>query len=64
MTTRWGDCDSQGHLDNAVYYSWFDTTRTMTLIAPGAPRSGARNSIGLCIENHYDFLALIHFPKQ
>ncbi|HEU4876263.1 MAG TPA: acyl-CoA thioesterase, partial [Sphingomicrobium sp.] len=25
ITTRWADNDAYGHVNNTVYYAWFDT---------------------------------------
>jgi acyl-CoA thioester hydrolase len=35
LTTRWADNDAYGHLNNALYYSFFDTTITAYLISRG-----------------------------
>lgn len=32
ITTRWADNDAYGHVNNALYYSFFDTTITAYLI--------------------------------
>ena len=45
LASRWGDCDSSGHVNNAVYHCWFDTTLTTMLIARGMLRSDARNAV-------------------
>ena len=28
LTTRWADNDAYGHVNNTVYYEWFDDIRT------------------------------------
>ena len=35
LTTRWGDNDAYGHVNNTVYYSWFDTVVNSWLIDAG-----------------------------
>lgn len=60
--TRWADCDSYGHVNNAQYYSYFDTALTSMLIETGAMRSAARQPIGLCVESQCSFHAPIGFP--
>jgi acyl-CoA thioester hydrolase len=32
ISTRWMDNDVYGHVNNVVYYSWFDTAVNATLI--------------------------------
>lgn len=34
LTTRWADNDVYGHVNNALYYSFFDTTITAYLLGP------------------------------
>ena len=36
IATRWSDNDAYGHVNNVVYYQWFDTAVTAYLIAQGA----------------------------
>ena len=36
ITTRWMDNDVYGHVNNVVYYSWFDTAVNRHLIEHGA----------------------------
>jgi acyl-CoA thioester hydrolase len=35
ITTRWMDNDAYGHVNNVVYYSWFDTAVNAHLIEHG-----------------------------
>ena len=32
VASRWSDCDAYGHVNNAVYYTWFDTSLTTLAI--------------------------------
>ena len=36
ISTRWMDNDAYGHVNNVVYYSWFDTVVNAHLIEEGA----------------------------
>ena len=36
IDTRWMDNDVYGHVNNVVYYSWFDTAVNAHLIEQGA----------------------------
>ncbi|HVL74765.1 MAG TPA: hypothetical protein VM406_02010, partial [Noviherbaspirillum sp.] len=35
ISTRWMDNDAYGHVNNVVYYSWFDTVVNRFLVAGG-----------------------------
>lgn len=62
VVTRWADCDAYGHVNNAQYYSYFDSALTTMLIERGVLRSADWNSIGLCIESQCQFHASLEFP--
>ncbi len=63
ISSRWGDCDAYGHVNNAVYYSWFDTALTSLAIERGILRAPGQTSIGLCVASECQFLAPIGFPE-
>jgi acyl-CoA thioester hydrolase len=63
ISSRWADCDAYGHVNNAIYYNWFDTAVTTMLIERGVLRSTHANTIGLCVSSGCDFLAPIEFPE-
>ena len=62
IPTRWMDNDVYGHVNNVVYYSYFDTVINTWLIRCAGLdiHDGAR--IGLCAESQCRFLAPIAFP--
>jgi len=64
IPTRWLDGDPYGHVNNVVYYSYFDTVLTKMLIEKGVLRSNHWNGIGLCIESQCQFHASITFPED
>lgn len=63
VASRWSDCDAYGHVNNAVYYSWFDTVLTSLAIERGILRAPGQTSIGLCIASGCEFLAPVDFPQ-
>ncbi|TAJ97491.1 MAG: acyl-CoA thioesterase [Reyranella sp.] len=63
VASRWSDCDAYGHVNNAVYYSWFDTSLTTLAIERGILRAPGQTSIGLCIASGCEFLAPVDFPQ-
>src|SRR5262245_12438423 len=62
--TRWMDNDPYGHVNNAVYYAYFDTVVNTFLIAEGGLDFAAGAIIGLCVESHCHYLAPLLFPEQ
>ena len=48
--TRWGDNDAYGHVNNTVYYQWFDTAVNAWLIEMGLLDVAAGDPIGLVVE--------------
>ncbi len=57
------DCDAYGHVNNAVYYNWFDTALTTLAIERGILQAPGQTSIGLCIASGCEFLAPVGFPE-
>ena len=62
ITTRWMDNDVYGHINNAVYYSFFDTAVNTYLIERQALNIHAGNVIGLVVETHCNFFAPLQYP--
>lgn len=63
IPTRWMDNDIYGHVNNVVYYSYFDTVINTWLIAEAGLNIHGGQQIGLCAESHCSFLAPIEFPQ-
>jgi acyl-CoA thioester hydrolase len=63
IATRWADCDAYGHVNNATYYSYFDTALTTLAMERGILRGEGQTSIGLCIASSCSFLAPVGFPQ-
>jgi len=61
--TRWSDNDVYGHVNNVVYYSWFDTAVNGYLIERGAIDIHAGPVIGLVIETQCNYFAPLSFPE-
>lgn len=62
VPTRWADCDAYGHVNNVIYYSWFDTAVTRMMYERGALSMHAA-AIGLCVESHCEYFAPVEFPQ-
>lgn len=64
IQTRWGDNDVYGHVNNVVYYSWFDTAVNGLLIERGAIDIHGGAVIGLVIETQCNYFAPLAFPEE
>jgi len=62
--TRWADNDVYGHVNNVVYYSWFDTAVNAHLIEAGALDIHQGPVIGLVIETQCNYFAPLAFPQN
>ncbi|HEY1104243.1 MAG TPA: thioesterase family protein [Burkholderiaceae bacterium] len=62
--TRWADNDVYGHVNNVVYYSWFDTAVNAYLIEQGALDIHHGAMIGLVVETQCHYFAPLAFPQQ
>jgi len=63
ITTRWMDNDAYGHVNNVVYYSWFDTAVNAHLIEQGVLDIEQGQTIGLVIETQCNYFAPLAFPQ-
>jgi acyl-CoA thioester hydrolase len=61
--TRWMDNDAYGHVNNVVYYSWFDTVVNAHLIEHGALDIEQGQTIGLVVETQCNYFSSIAFPQ-
>jgi acyl-CoA thioester hydrolase len=62
IPTRWMDNDIYGHVNNVVYYSYFDTVINKYLIEAGGLDIAAGAVIGLAVETHCQFKRPLTFP--
>jgi acyl-CoA thioester hydrolase len=62
--TRWMDNDAYGHVNNVIYYSWFDTAVNAHLIEQGVLDIHAGETIGLVIETQCNYFASLAFPQD
>ncbi len=62
ITTRWMDNDVYGHVNNVVYYSFFDTVVSGWLLEKGLVDPHGGQTIGLAVESQCNYFAPISFP--
>ena len=64
IATRWSDNDVYGHINNVVYYGWFDTAVNGLLIERGAIDIYSGAVIWLVIETQCNYFAPLAFPED
>ena len=63
IPTRWMDNDIYGHVNNVVYYSYFDTVINEYLIRHGGLNIHTGDVIGYAVESSCQFMASFAFPE-
>ena len=63
IQTRWNDNDAYGHVNNVVFYAYFDVIINRYLIDPGGLDIHG-DVIGVCVESQCRFLRSIAFPER
>ena len=62
IATRWADNDAYGHVNNTVYYEWFDTAVNQWLVREGLLDIARGDPIGLVAETSCAYFAPLAFP--
>jgi acyl-CoA thioester hydrolase len=63
IPTRWMDNDVYGHVNNVVYYSWFDTAVNAYLMEQGVLDVQTGATIGLVVETQCNYFLPLSFPQ-
>ena len=64
IETRWADNDAYGHVNNVVYYGFFDTAVNRRLARAGLLDIENGETIGLVVETGCRYHAATAFPDQ
>ena len=64
ITTRWMDNDVYGHINNVVYYSFFDTAINQFLINSNVLEPHKSAVIGFVVETGCQYFRPIAFPDR
>jgi acyl-CoA thioester hydrolase len=64
FTTRWADNDAYGHVNNTVYYEWFDSAVNGWLVEQGLLDIQAGNPIALVVGTRCSYFAPLEFPQE
>lgn len=63
LTTRWADNDAYGHVNNTVYYEWFDSAVNAWMIEQGMLDIANGDPIALVVETRCTYAAALEFPQ-
>ena len=64
LGTRWHDNDVYGHVNNVVYYAFFDTAVNRWLVEAGLLDVGAGRTVGLVVRTECDYFSPLAFPQD
>ena len=64
ISTRWMDNDLYGHVNNVIYYSYFDTAVNQYLIEAGGLDIHSSSIVGYVVNSGCDYLSPVGFPDQ
>ena len=64
FTTRWADNDAYGHVNNTIFYQWFDSAVNGWLVEQQLLDIRAGDPIALVVETRCSYLAPLEFPED
>ena len=64
VATRWADNDVYGHVNNTVYYEWFDSAVNAWMVEQGMLDIVHGDPIGLVVETRCSYFAPLAFPQD
>ena len=64
VTLRWADNDAYGHVNNTVYYQWFDSCVNEWLVDASLLDIATGDPIGLVVATGCDYFAPLSFPGE
>ena len=64
FTTRWADNDAYGHVNNTVFYQWFDSAVNGWLVEQGLLDIQAGDPIALVVQTHCLYFFPLEFPQD
>lgn len=64
ITTRWSDNDIYGHVNNVVYYSYFDSIANLYLIEVAGLKIHSDNTVGFVVSSGCNYYAPVAYPDR
>ncbi len=62
ITTRWADNDIYGHVNNVIYYAWFDSAVNGYMIEQGGLDIHQGTTIGFVVESSCTYNSPVTYP--
>ncbi|MEQ9199062.1 MAG: thioesterase family protein [Rhodospirillales bacterium] len=62
ITTRWADNDIYGHVNNVIYYAWFDSAVNGYMIEQGGLDIHGGSTVGFVVESSCTYNAPVTYP--
>lgn len=63
FTTRWADNDAYCHVNNTVFYQWFDSAVNAWMVDQGMLDIAKGDPIGLVVQTSCTYFAPLAFPE-
>jgi acyl-CoA thioester hydrolase len=64
FTTRWADNDAYGHVNNTVFYKWFDSAVNAWMVEQDMLDIANGDPIGLVVDTRCSYFAPLAFPQD
>jgi acyl-CoA thioester hydrolase len=64
FTTRWSDNDAYGHVNNMIFYQWFDSAVNGWLVEQGLLDIDNGDPIALVVQTRCSYFAPLAFPQD
>lgn len=64
FTTRWADNDAYSHVNNTVFYQWFDSAVNAWMVDQGMLDIERGDPIALVVETRCTYFAPLAFPQE
>ena len=64
IQTRWNDNDIYGHVNNVIYYAYFDTVVNMFMVDNAGFDPHNARAIGICPETHCNYHKPVTYPDK
>jgi len=62
ITTRWMDNDAYGHVNNVVYYSYFDTAVNQFMLREGVLDLASGSTVSLVVDTACTYFSPLSYP--
>ena len=64
FSTRWADNDVYGHVNNTVYYEWFDSAVNAWMVEQGLLDIAGGDPIAVVVETRCSYFSSLAFPQD